>query len=349
MAKKEKTVLLFIVGEGKKAQELNRKDFEAHLLTLAGKKKLKLEKKQISGLLDLAIADQAPADEVPEDITSFFNDVIEPAYTAAKTKFDEAEAAAKAEENKAAEEAKAKEEEAKALVAVVDDLPEDKGEALTEFHKKFDLGAGMTQCVPRDGQEVSLADWVGALSFGVAMESGAQWIIGDSANALTEAGHEDVVETLADKFGLEYSTVSGFARTAKNFAPAKRTYGLSFQKYREIGNAKFEGDEKQVEKLREKLLKEADKEGLSTQAVRAKVRVAQGKADSSTSGGLAGLPHRYLILNRDNPGNSELVTEAPKKVEDHQTIIDMQSKKLLVIGEKDGTETREWIEFPKGK
>lgn len=347
MAKKEKTVLLFTVGEGKKEQKLERKDFEAHMVALAGKKKLKLEKKHITNLLELAVADDEPDEEVPAEVQAFFKDEIKPAYAKAKEDYDEAEAAAKAEADKEAEAEKAFEEEEKSLVAFVDEIPDDKQEALSEFHKKFDLGAGMTQCVPREGEEVTLKDWVGAMAFGFAMESGAQWIIGDAVNALEGAGHENVVVQLADQFKRGYSTVSGYARTAKNIPAESRTGALPFTSYREIGNASFEGDEKKVKKLRENLIKTAESKGQSAQEVRAAVRVAQGKADATT--GAAGLPYKYLKLNREKVSNSELVTEIPKKVEDHHTIIDLSKKAFLVVSEKDGVETQEWIEFPKGK
>jgi len=343
MAKKEKPVLLFTVGEGKKEQKLARKDYEAHMLLVAGKKKLKLDKAQVKGLVELAINDDEPADEAPAEILAFFNESIKPDYAKAKEAFEEAEAAALAEENAEAEEQKKIEKEQKTLVAYSEELP-DTTDALKTFHDKFDLGPGMTQCVPREGVEVTLTDWVGALSLGVAMESGAQWIIGDAANALSEAGHEGVVEQLAEKFQLEYSTISGFARTAKNFSLEQRNTGLSFQKYREIGNAKFDGDEKKQDAIRGKLLKQAEKGGLTTQAVRAAVREAQGKVDPAPTPS-----HKYLKLNRENVANSEVLTELPKKIEDHHTIIDLSKKAFLVIGKDEaGKVTQEWTEFAKG-
>ena len=71
------------------------------------------------------------------------------------------------------------------------------GLELSSFTKKFDIGAGMTQCVPRG--KVEMKDWVAAFAFGLTLESGAQWIIGDAVVALDNAGHDDVVNQLDRK------------------------------------------------------------------------------------------------------------------------------------------------------
>jgi hypothetical protein len=72
------------------------------------------------------------------------------------------------------------------------------GLELSSFTKKFDIGAGMTQCVPRG--KVEMKDWVAAFAFGLTLESGAQWIIGDAVVALDNAGHDDVVNQLCANF-----------------------------------------------------------------------------------------------------------------------------------------------------
>ncbi len=52
------------------------------------------------------------------------------------------------------------------------------GLELSSFTQKFDLGSGMTQCVPKGN--VDAKDWVKAFAFGLTLESGSQWIIGDA-------------------------------------------------------------------------------------------------------------------------------------------------------------------------
>ena len=88
------------------------------------------------------------------------------------------------------------------------------GLELSSFTKKFDIGAGMTQCVPRG--KVEMKDWVAAFAFGLTLESGAQWIVGDSVVALENAGHDDVINQLCANFKKSYSTVSGYARACRS-------------------------------------------------------------------------------------------------------------------------------------
>ena len=204
------------------------------------------------------------------------------------------------------------------------------GLELSSFTQKFDLGAGMTQCVPKG--EVSMQDWVKAFAFGLTLESGSQWIIGDSVVALENAGHEDVVNQLCAQFKKSYSTVSGYARACKAFPAVKRDAMLPFTVYREIGNADL------TEKKKAQLVEAAKTEKLSSQEVRGKVREAQGKEEKRKP-----MPHRFLILNVENWANSEIVTQVPDEVEAHQLIIDLQGKAWF---DPAGSE---WMQFLRGE
>jgi hypothetical protein len=204
------------------------------------------------------------------------------------------------------------------------------GLELSSFTQKFDLGAGMTQCVPKG--EVSMQDWVKAFAFGLTLESGSQWIIGDSVVALENAGHEDVVNQLCAQFKKSYSTVSGYARACKAFPPKQRDAMLPFTVYREIGNADL------TEKKKAQLVEAAKTEKLSSQEVRGKVREAQGKEEKQKP-----MPHRFLILNVGNWANSEIVTQVPDEVEEHQLLIDLQGKSWFDAGGND------WIQFLRGE
>ena len=204
------------------------------------------------------------------------------------------------------------------------------GLELSSFTQKFDLGAGMTQCVPKG--EVTMQDWVKAFAFGLTLESGSQWIIGDSVVALENAGHEDVVNQLCAQFKKSYSTVSGYARACKAFPTKQRDAMLPFTVYREIGNADL------TEKKKAQLVEDAKTEKLSSQEVRGKVREAQGKEEKRKP-----MPHRFLILNVENWANSEIVTQVPDEVEPHQLIIDLQGKSWFDAG------GNEWIQFLRGE
>jgi hypothetical protein len=188
----------------------------------------------------------------------------------------------------------------------------------------------MTQCVPKG--EVSMQDWVKAFAFGLTLESGSQWIIGDSVVALENAGHEDVVNQLCAQFKKSYSTVSGYARACKAFPAKQRDAMLPFTVYREIGNADL------TEKKKAQLVEAAKTEKLSSQEVRGKVREAQGKEEKQKP-----MPHRFLILNVENWANSEIVTQVPDEVEAHQLIIDLQGKSWFDAGGND------WIQFLRGE
>ena len=206
------------------------------------------------------------------------------------------------------------------------------GVELSSFTKKFDIGAGMTQCVPRG--KVEMKDWVAAFAFGLTLESGAQWINGDAVVALDNAGHDDVVNQLCANFKKSYSTVSGYARACRAFPAAKRDAALPFTVYREIGNANF-GDDKTNAKKQQAMLEVAKVEQLSSAEVRNRVRNEQGKDDKSV------LPHRYLVLNVGNYGNSEVKRSVPDKLEAHHFLIDRQDMSWFDSAQG------EWVKFSK--
>lgn len=205
------------------------------------------------------------------------------------------------------------------------------GLELSSFTKKFDIGAGMTQCVPRG--DVDMKDWVAAFAFGLTLESGAQWIIGDSVVALEAAGHDDVVNQLCSNFKKSYPTVSGYARACRAFPADKRDPMLPFTVYREIGNANF-GDEKTNAQKQSELLEAAKTEKLSSTEVRNRVRSEQGKEDKPTN-------HRFLLLNVGNFSNSEIVRTMPTEVQEHQLLIDLSDKSWFDPAEE------KWMKFLK--
>jgi len=204
------------------------------------------------------------------------------------------------------------------------------GLELSSFTQKFDIGSGMTQCVPKG--KVEMKDWVAAFAFGLTLESGAQWIIGDSVVALENAGHEDVVNQLCSNFKKSYSTVSGYARACRVFTAEMRDATLPFTVYREIGNANF-GDEST--KKQKELLDAAKTEKLSSTEVRNRVRSEQGKEVDKPSG------HRFLLLNVGNFSNSEVLRTMPEEVQEHQLLIDLGDKSWFDPAEG------EWLKFLK--
>ena len=205
------------------------------------------------------------------------------------------------------------------------------GLELSSFTQKFDIGSGMTQCVPKG--QVDMKDWVAAFAFGLTLESGAQWIIGDSVVALENAGHEDVVNQLCSQFKKSYPTVSGYARACRAFPAAKRDPMLPFTVYREIGNANF-GDEKTNAQKQSELLEAAKTEKLSSTEVRNRVRNEQGKDDKP-------MGHRFLLLNVGNFSNSEVLRNMPEEVQEHQLLIDLSDKSWFDPAEN------EWLKFGK--
>ena len=219
--------------------------------------------------------------------------------------------------------------EVNASLALVESVKN--GLELSSFTQKFDIGSGMTQCVPKG--EVEMKDWVAAFAFGLTLESGAQWIIGDSVVALENAGHEDVVNQLCSQFKKSYPTVSGYARACRAFPSDKRDPMLPFTVYREIGNANF-GDEKTNAKKQSELLEAAKTEKLSSTEVRNRVRSEQGKDDKP-------MGHRFLLLNVGNFSNSEVLRNMPEEVQEHQLLIDLSDKSWF------DPAGNEWLKFLK--
>jgi len=270
-------------------------------------------------LLQMVQKDQYPSDSVPDEVVLIYEKLAGDYEYAQELAADMAQPAEEIEVQAVSQQS----QQSAALVESVNN-----GIELSSFTQKFDLGEGMTHCIPKGN--VTMEDWVGAFGFGLALESGAQWIVGDSVVALEDAGHEDVVNQLCSKFKKAYSTVSGYARACREFTADKRDPMLPFTVYRELGNAKLDGGK------RDALLDEAKNEHLSSTEVRNRVREEQGKNVDKPA------PHRYLVLNVSNFSNSEIVTEVPDKLEPHHLLIDLLGKKWFDPGNE------EFITFLKG-
>jgi hypothetical protein len=281
-------------------------------------------------LYQMILKDSSPTDDTPDEVLELFERMRED-YEIAKEMLEEVMNAPKIEAE-VVEPVKAvavKEEPKSESLALIESVKD--GLELSSFTTKFDIGAGMTQCVPRG--EVEMKDWVAAFAFGLTLESGAQWIIGDSVVALENGGHEDVVNQLCSNFKKSYSTVSGYARACRAFPTDKRDPMLPFTVYREIGNANF-GDAKTNKKKQDELLEAAKTEKLSSTEVRNLVRHEQGKDDKPSG-------HRYLLLNVGNFSNSEIVRNMPEEVQEHQLLIDLGDKSWFDPAEG------EWLKFGK--
>ena len=269
---------------------------------------VKITSDTIRKLFVLVKKNEYPGDNVPDEIVMIYERLAED-HDYAKVLAEDMEEPEEIEVQAVSQQSA----ESASLVSSVDN-----GIELSSFTKKFDLGEGMTHCIPKGA--VTMEDWVGAFGFGLALESGAQWIVGDSVVALESAGHEDVVNQLCAKFKKAYSTVSGYARACREFPPEKRDPMLPFTVYRELGNARLEGGK------RDALLEEAKAEHLSSTEVRNRVREEQGKNVDKPA------PHRYLVLNVSNFANSEILTKVPNKLEPHHLLIDLQGKRWYDLG-----------------
>ena len=285
----------------------------------------------IRKLYQMILKDQSPTDETPDEVLELFERMKED-YEIAKEMLEEVMNAPELVkvETEEAKLVKAEPEPIKSeSLALIDSVKD--GLELSSFTTKFDIGAGMTQCVPRG--QVEMKDWVAAFAFGLTLESGAQWIVGDSVVALENAGHEDVINQLCANFKKSYSTVSGYARACRAFPTDKRDPMLPFTVYREIGNANF-GDAKVNAKKQQELLEAAKTEKLSSTEVRNRVRSEQGKDDKPAG-------HRFLLLNVGNFSNSEVLRNMPEEVQEHQLLIDLGDKSWFDPAEG------EWIKFGK--
>jgi len=282
-------------------------------------------------LYQMILKDSSPTDDTPDEVLELFERMRED-YEIAKEMLEEVMNAPKTEAEivEPVKVVAVKEEPKSESLALIESVKD--GLELSSFTTKFDIGAGMTQCVPRG--EVEMKDWVAAFAFGLTLESGAQWIIGDSVVALENGGHEDVVNQLCSNFKKSYSTVSGYARACRAFPTDKRDPMLPFTVYREIGNANF-GDAKTNAKKQQELLDAAKNEKLSSTEVRNRVRNEQGKDVDKPSG------HRYLLLNVDNVSNSEVLRTMPEEVQEHQLLIDLGDKSWFDPAEG------EWLKFLK--
>jgi hypothetical protein len=280
---------------------------------------IRITSDQIKKLIKMVMLNQCPPDNVPDEVVMIY-ERIEGDWQEAKELIADAD---EPDYEPAHEEpSPVNTEKSLSLVNHANN-----GVELSSFSKKFDLGPGMTQCVPRG--EATMEDWVTAFSFGLALESGSQWIIGDAVVALEDEGHDDVVNQLCANFKKSYSTVSGYARTSRAFPASKRDAMLPFTTYREIGNASLTPNKM------EEMVETAKTEKLSCAEVRSRVRGEQGKEERK--------PHRYLVLNVANRSNSTILTELPAEIEPQNVVID------LMRGAEYDPANKEWIKYIKGE
>ena len=326
MKKKKQLMFMSLVDEG---ELVNQDRYLVEVLAWAQTEYqgIKLTIDHIRKLFNMVQRDEYPGDSVPDEIVLIYEKLAGDLEYAEELAEDQIEVVEPVVENKM--EVSKESKESLALVNSISD-----GIELSSFSKKFDLGEGMTQCVPRG--DVTMQDWVAAFGFGLALESGSQWIIGDAVVALENAGHGDVVNQLCGKFKKSYSTVSGYARACRAFEHGKRDPMLPFSVYREIGNASF-GTTQETLKKQSLLLEQAKSEQLSSTEVRNRVKEEQGKNVDRPQ------PHRYLLLNVGNTSNSELLTEMPEQIEPHQLLIDLAGKRWF------DPANGEFLNFIKGK
>lgn len=276
---------------------------------------------QINKVWSKIVKNEYLPDNVPDEFVELYERMSADKDMAAELLLDKEEATPKEPKAKEMEVVSAESAESLALVESVKD-----GIELGSFTSKFDMGAGFTQCRPRG--EVTMKDWVGAFAFGLTLESGAQWIIGDAVVALENAGHDDVVNQLCAQFKKSYPTVSGYARACRAFPHETRDAKLPFSVYREIGNASF-GDETGKKQLA--LLDKAKEESWNSSEVRSHVRMEQGKGDAPA-------PVRYMRINLSNQRESKAFREMPD-IEETDLLIDLSGKKIYDAGNE------EWIQI----
>jgi hypothetical protein len=325
--KKPKLMFMSPVDEG---ELVNQERYLVEILAWAQAEYqgIKLTLEHIKKLFNMVQRDEYPGDSVPDEIVLIYEKLAGDLEYAEELAEDQIEVVEPVKEENKMEVS----EESKESLALVESISD--GIELSSFSKKFDLGEGMTQCVPRG--DVTMEDWVAAFGFGLALESGSQWIIGDAVVALENAGHEHVVNQLCGKFKKSYSTVSGYARACRAFEHGKRDPMLPFSVYREIGNASF-GTQSETLKKQNLLLEQAKSEQLSSSEVRNRVKEEQGKNVDKPQ------PHRYLLLNVTNFSNSEILTQIPDTIEPHHLLIDLLGKRWYDQG------VGEYMNFLKGK
>lgn len=248
---------------------LKRNDYAKRTAeTYAFKYKAEIKKDHVTQILDALDAgqDEMTGDN-PEEFVKLFG-IVKEDYSAAVQKVEEDKA--KAAQEEAEKEAKAKEakEKEEALFLAI----KDKDPNLGDLTNKFDTG-NMDRFIAKG--DVSDEDLLGALKAGLKMGEFSGWMIGDLVLELEKRGQLNVVKRLSEEAGSAYSNVYNNAKTARAFPPDKRTRGVSFTIYREVGNAKFTDEQKK--KAVPALVNEIAEGKHTTQSVREAVKKVQGK------------------------------------------------------------------------
>lgn len=307
--------------------------------TFALKLKADIKRAHVEEMMDaLEKGQKEVSGEVPDELRKTFDRV--------QSDWDEAvaevERKQEEEEEKKKEAIRAAEEKTKAedkMLATV------KGQTLSlgELAKKFDTGENMDRFVPRG--KVSVEDTLIALNTGMQMNNFTNWMLGDLVKSLEDQGQLGIVSRLAEARGVNYSNIYNAAKTSRAVPPEKRTKGVSYTIFAEIGNARYSTDEKEHnEKLAKLVDKAASGEIKSSQEARVLKDKARGKKEAAPKLPEEDEKHTFIVVDHDNQ-KIEATLGFPRELFDSgATVINPKTTKMFTTW-RNKPESR-WTDLP---
>lgn len=219
------------------------------------------------GQKEIVAADNA---EGLEEFTKTFNDV-KADWEAAVGEVERVEREAVEKKEKEEQEKKEKAEKEQETF----ELMKDENSSINDLSKLFDSGENMDRFVAKG--KVTDKQLFAAFNASLKMGDFTNWMKGDLIVELENRGQLNVITKMAEAKAIPFNTLYRYAKTAREIPPDDRKPGISFTIYCEYALAKYPGDEKAVEKIKDGLLTKINNGELNTQTVRAEVKKAQGK------------------------------------------------------------------------
>lgn len=352
-----------------KTELVRQNQYAAHKATgFTASLKVNVTKKDVTDMIDMIVAGKELDQESPDNgVWIQVYEEVKADIELAQDKFEErvAEEERKKQEEAAAE--KAKQDRALSLVTTASSV--DKTLAFASLGEKFDLGANLNQCVPKEGTTVE--DALTGLVASFNMAEFTNWAKGDLVAWLESKGEEQAMVILCQQTGIPYKSIWRMAATARAVPPEKRDPAVSFTTYSEIALADFSKEKKLIgdkaaeynKATREELLakvapapaktgnEEADKAAKAqviTTALdaRAAVAAAQGKVVIPPDPNAVDLEkHSFLVFDTEDKTVS-FTKGFPKSLDKEGYIIVHEKTNRSAEGFGDD---RKWIALPEHK
>lgn len=181
-----------------------------------------------------------------------------------------------------------------------------------------------------------------AQKFALAIRVGnfTAWAIGDLGNALQDRGLEGVVDNIAANTGSSEATIYGHMRLARSIKKEDRKASILPTVYKELTFPTLAADPKKDAKLKDKLIKQAEKDGWNSKEARSQAEAAR-EIPAGNQGGKEKGPKANFLVVKD--GEAYLVADEPAW-EEGVVVVNLSKREVLgIVDNGKGGEKIDWV------